>query len=643
MRRGLPGGKVRRGSNPVTSGLEPHAVRLLILTVGNRVERAVVAPRGMAAADVSGLKLTDGRITGRIVIGHDPIGNSKSVPRLASRMPLEIDLTIEGGAVKGRFTGAWPKSDRDVTQAADVKGQVAGVFRDEARLRADFGLPAEAAWPGYVGPNQNFSSGPCARGLIADLNQARLLWASRYIGPPESGSQRYGACVGAPPAAGGASPLVSKGKVYQFRYQATGEPYQKFLDDQLAGPRGEEWKRRMAAVGWTQAEMRRRWGIHADEELVCTDAATGKTLWTVTWPGEGINLYDHKCSLTNSTGAVADGKVFVLGALGVVRCVDGETGKVLWRTDVPGYSDYMKKFKADCLAKRNVWAPTRSFCHGLNVSGPAVVAPDGIGACGVVGLDAATGKVLWRVPGVLGKAATPLAWAAKGRHYVITANGAGVIACIDAADGKVAWRLADAGDNEYTPLLAGDLLIAHKLTHRRGQEIPQPDDPGGIHSAPGSNYGQVACWELSPEGAKLRWQAPTDWGAPANCPLGSAAGELVCFRGLYSYYQVRSATGERIASSHLPVAVRWDEGHLLALPGLFVLHPDSQHGHTKMFPFPAGDGARVGPIWSPPHPHATTYQAAMSHAWADGRLFIRGADAVYCYDLRADGAAAGSP
>jgi len=37
----------------------------------------------------------------------------------------------------------------------------------------------------------------------------------------------------------------------------------------------------------------------------------------------------------------------------------------------------------------------------------------------------------------------------------------------------------------------------------------------------------------------------------------------------------------------------------------------------------------------PPHPPATTYQVAMSHAWADGRLFIRGADAIYCYDLRA--------
>ena len=116
--------------------------------------------------------------------------------------------------------------------------------------------------------------------------------------------------------------------------------------------------------------------------------------------------------------------------------------------------------------------------------------------------------------------------------------------------------------------------------------------------------------------------------------MGSAAGDLVCFRGNYSYYIVRAATGERIASSHLTAPARFDEGHLLALPGVFVVHPDTQHGHTKMFLYPAKPGARIGAIWSPPHPHATTYQSPMSHAWADGRLFIRGSDALYCYDLR---------
>jgi len=480
-----------------------QAARILLMTLGSRVERAVVVPLGMGGADAAGLKLDGARLTGQLVIGHEMFGNSKSVPRLASRMPLQLDLAIEGQQVKGTFAGKWPKGGRDPLAPADVKGQVTGGWRDEQRLKADYALPDSAAWP-----------------------------------------------------------------------------------------------------------------------------------------REGINLYDHKCSLTNSTGVVAEGKVFVLGALGIVRCVDAASGKVLWRAEVPGYSDFMKKFKADALAKRNVAAPTRSFCHGLNASGGTVVAPDGIGACGLVGLDATSGKVLWRVPRVLGKCATPLAWSKDGRHYVLAANEGGIVACIEAASGQVAWQFDGAGDNEYSVILAGDLLVGHKLQREERKKVASFDDPGGIHSAPGDNYGQVACWRLTPKGPELAWEAPTEWGAPSNCPIGAASGDLLCFRGKYSYYLVKAATGERIASSHLPTEVRWDEGHLLALPGLFVLHPDSQHGHTKMFPFPAKAGARVGPMWSPPHPHATTYQAAMSHAWADGRLFLRGADALYCYDLRAQQPAA---
>ena len=609
--------------------------RLLIMTLGDRVERAVMEPMGMAAVDVSGLKMEGGRITGQITVAHERREQNHSVPTLASRMPLRLDLAVDGGQVKGTFSGSWPRSEKSPTVAADVKGEVSGVRLDDARLRAENGLAADATWPSWLGPNQNFSSGPCARPVVDDLNKSRMVWASQYIGPCESGSQRYGACVGVPPAAGGgASPLVSKGRVYQFRYQAAGDVYQKFLDDQMAGPRGDEWRQKMAAVGWTDADMRRRWSIDADEQLVCIDAATGRTLWTVTWPGEGINLFDHKCSLTNHTGAVADGKVFVFGALGIVRCVSADTGEVLWRTEVPGYSDYMRKFKADALAKRNIAAPTRSFLHGLSTGGAAVIAPDGIGACGLVGLDAASGKVLWRAPGVLGGHVTPPVWTKDGKAYVIAASNKGVVTCLRADDGTVAWKYDKAGAVEGTPLLVGDLLILPRLTEEERKALPKVEPGDAPATAPGDNIGRLACLALSPQGAEEKWVSPVEWGAPWYTPVGTASGDLICFRGNYRYHVVRAATGERIASTPLSAAVRWDEGTMMAVPGMFIPNPDSQHGNTKMFTIPAAAGAKCGPMWQPPHPPATTYEVAMSHAWADGRLFIRGNDALYCYDLR---------
>jgi hypothetical protein len=68
--------------------------------------------------------------------------------------------------------------------------------------------------------------------------------------------------------------------------------------------------------------------------------------------------------------------------------------------------------------------------------------------------------------------------------------------------------------------------------------------------------------------------------------------------------------------------------------GIQEEHPrQRQHGVTKFFTLPARADATAGPLWQPPHPPATTYQCALGHAWADGRAFIRGADAIYCYDL----------
>jgi outer membrane protein assembly factor BamB len=610
-----------------------ESVRVHLMIVGDRVERGIVEPLGMLAADVSQLRIEGNRITGPLTIGHEPFRNNHSIPRIASRVPVRLELTINGDQVRGTFEGRWP-SRATAAETSAVRGEVTGRRRDAERLRRENALADGAVWPSYVGPNQNFSSGPARGELLGDFNQARIVWTSQYIGPTESGSKRYGACVGASGCAGGASPVVAGGRVYQFRYQPSGEAYQQHLDEQLASDRAPMIRQQMTAVGWTEADLRRRWAIDADEELVCIDAATGQTLWTTPWRGEGLNLLDHKCSLTNHTGAFHDGKMHVFGALGIVRAVDVANGRTVWATDVPDYSARMRRLKADSLRMRRIDAPTRSFCHGLNVAGNTIVAPDGIGACGLVGLDAATGRVLWRVPGVLGAEAMPLTWNHDGRAYVIAANAQGQIVCIDAADGAIRWRYREAGANNWTPLLVGDRLVAHKLLGEARTAVNNVDDPGAPFSAPGSNYGQIACWRLTPAGLEAAWQAPAEWGAPWDCPIGSAVGNAICFRGRYSYHVVDVATGARIARHHLPTAVRWDEGHMLAVPGMFVLHPDSQHGVTKMFTVSAGATGRVSPLWSPPHPHATTYQVAMSHAWVDGRLFIRGVDALYCYDLR---------
>ena len=39
--------------------------------------------------------------------------------------------------------------------------------------------------------------------------------------------------------------------------------------------------------------------------------------------------------------------------------------------------------------------------------------------------------------------------------------------------------------------------------------------------------------------------------------------------------------------------------------------------------------------WHPPHPHDTAYaNQPVIYPLVDGRLFVRGHDGLYCYDLR---------
>ena len=66
---------------------------------------------------------------------------------------------------------------------------------------------------------------------------------------------------------------------------------------------------------------------------------------------------------------------------------------------------------------------------------------------------------------------------------------------------------------------------------------------------------------------------------------------------------------------------------------------DGKHGTTRMARYTTDpeNFHPTGPdeVWVPPHPNTTSYGPCMLHPVADGRIFIRGHDAIYCYDLRA--------
>lgn len=614
---------------------------LLLAHDGQTVRRVMVDDLGVAAARVVAAKVAGDRLDCRLEIGHSRLRvNRQMVPKVAERMPLELTLTIRDDQVRGRFSGRWPKDEKSAA-AIQVRGEVRGSV-DDPQQNA---VPSDATWPSYLGPNQNFSSGPVERLLVDDLNDARLAWVSEPIGPPEAGSHRYGACVGVPSAAGGASPLVAHGRVYQFRYQAAGDLFDEaHVEGTLSGDRGAKTHAALNEFGWSRADLEARWRILADEELLCLDAATGRTLWKVRWPGEGLHYFDHKCSLTNWTGVVSGDAVYVLGGTGRLRAVDANTGRERWAISLPKLAKQLETLQARALQQQHLHAPTRSFCHALAAAGDLILAPDSLGDSGIIAIDRRSGEVRWHAEGRLlpKSVAAPLVVTLDDGPTLALAVGDGVVTAIDCRTGETAWMSQEVGRNDFQAVLAGDRLLAQAMSReeleQEAKRFPKEraDEwaPQAVRTAPAEDHGQIGCWRVTAGGLQRLWTTPTEWGAAKFTPVGTVLGERFCFRGKFAYQILDLARGRRIARSYLSAPARMDEGHLLASGNLFLPHPDTQHGDTKLYPLPNQADAQVGPLWRPPHPTATTYQVAMSPALVDGRLFIRGADALYCYDLR---------
>jgi outer membrane protein assembly factor BamB len=134
-------------------------------------------------------------------------------------------------------------------------------------------------WPSWRGPEQNGVSREL--GIVVEWDPAaegtagNVLWRNRELG-------------------GISTPIVMRGKLYTIVRSEPG----------------------------TNRE---------GEKVVCVDAATGNKLW------ESVNnvyLSDvpaERIGWSGCAGDPATGKVYAFGACGLLKCLDGDTGKILWQ------------------------------------------------------------------------------------------------------------------------------------------------------------------------------------------------------------------------------------------------------------------------------------------------------------------------
>lgn len=118
----------------------------------------------------------------------------------------------------------------------------------------------------------------------------------------------------------------------------------------------------------------------SNERILCMDAGSGKIRWQYSYPCSYSGMgYD---SGPRTTPAVADGKVYSLGAMGDLICLDAKDGKLLWQKNLP--HDYQVK------------APKWGFATQLLVDGLRLYCIVGGQGHAVVAFDKNTGKEKWR-------------------------------------------------------------------------------------------------------------------------------------------------------------------------------------------------------------------------------------------------------
>lgn len=324
------------------------------------------------------------------------------------------------------------------------------------------------------------------------------------------------------------------------------------------------------------------------EAILALDAGTGEKLWSTpfAWASHPSNGDGPR-----STPAVHEGRVFGLGANGDLVCVAAADGKIAWQKNIA--KDY------------GASAPGWGYCESLLIDEQRLIATPGGDKATLVALKPDTGEELWRVlldgkdrPGYASAAFAELG----GVRQYVQFTSAGTVG-VRADTGKFLWRdnsSANGSANCSSPLISGDLVFT------------------------ASNYGTGgALVRISPQGnAELVYKTSN---------MMNHHGDMAIVDGLlFGSHDPGVLTCLELETG----AVKWKnrsvgKGAVTYADGRIYLR--SEQGPVALVEA-TGDGYHeLGQFDQP--------RRSSSSAWAHpvvaaGRLFLRDADVLLCYDLR---------
>jgi outer membrane protein assembly factor BamB len=173
-----------------------------------------------------------------------------------------------------------------------------------------------------------------------------------------------------------------------------------------------------------------------------------------------------------------DGKAYLLGAFGDLRCVKVADGKMLWERQLP------REFQTDL--------PTWGMCSTPLIVDDLLIVNPGASNASVVALDLVTGRTRWTAPGAPAAYSAFICGEFGGRRQVVGYDQLS-LGGWDARTGERLWRLVPPASGDFnvpTPIATeGGLLLA---TENNGTRFYQFDRSARIIAKPVGEYADLA-------------------------------------------------------------------------------------------------------------------------------------------------------
>lgn len=323
------------------------------------------------------------------------------------------------------------------------------------------------------------------------------------------------------------------------------------------------------------------------EVVAAYDVNTGRELWIQGWTND-FDPGDDTGEGPRATPTWDQGRLYALGATGELRCLDANSGAVIWG----------KNILSDNQARNLQWAMAAS---PLIVDDKVIVLPGGANNKSVVAYNKMTGAPVWKVLSDQQAYVSPMLVELAGRRQIVVVSSSRVVGLVPES-GALLWSYpweVSMGINVSQPIMVDQNRFFISSGYGKGAALVEVKGSG-------QNFTATTVWENINMKNKFNSSVLHDgyvYGLDEGiltC-LDVKTGERKWKGGRYGYGQVLVASGHLIVTS--------DEGDL----ALVKASPDA---YTEVARF----SALQGKTWNYP-------------AIADGRLLVRNGNEMAAYDI----------